>query len=155
MDELISRQAAIDALKKDMASLDHIIKGMSANDVRLDAYVSQRNQVNYDIYTINNLPPAELGTNLAEVGTDCIRRQAAIDLWEKYHPTIAVDAMQYDAELRQLPPIQPKRGQWIDVDVMGVPAQACDQCNTFFPLAYTGGGHHYCPNCGAKMEVTE
>ena len=36
--------------------------------------------------------------------SDLISRQAAIDLWEKYHPTIAVDAMQYDAELRQLPP---------------------------------------------------
>ena len=59
MSDLIDRQAAIDALKNDMASLDHIIKGMSANDVRLDAYVSQRNQVNYDIYTINNLPPAK------------------------------------------------------------------------------------------------
>ena len=81
MDDTISRQAAIDALEKDMASLDHIIKGMSANDVRLDAYVSQRNQVNYDIYTINNLPPVQpeqLGTNLAEVGTDCISRQEAI-----------------------------------------------------------------------------
>ena len=59
MNDLISRKQAIDALKKDMASLDHIIKGMSANDVRLDAYVSQRNQVNYDIYTINNLPTAQ------------------------------------------------------------------------------------------------
>ena len=59
MDDVISRQKAIDALKKDMASLDRIIKGMSANDVRLDAYVSQRNQVNYDIYTINNLPTAQ------------------------------------------------------------------------------------------------
>lgn len=57
--DCISRQAAIEALKNDMASLDHIIKGMSANDVRLDAYVSQRNQVNYDIYTINNLLPAQ------------------------------------------------------------------------------------------------
>ena len=36
--------------------------------------------------------------------SDLIGRQATIDLWEKYHPTIAVDAMQYDAELRQLPP---------------------------------------------------
>ena len=35
---------------------------------------------------------------------DMIYRQAVLDLWEKYHPTIAVDAMQYDAELRQLPP---------------------------------------------------
>lgn len=78
--DTISRQAAIEALKNDMASLDHIIKGMSANDVRLDAYVSQRNQVNYDIYTINNLPPAQpeqLSTDLAEVGMDCISRQAA------------------------------------------------------------------------------
>ena len=57
--DTISRAKAIEALKNDMASLDHIIKGMSANDVRLDAYVSQRNQVNYDIYTINNLPPAQ------------------------------------------------------------------------------------------------
>ena len=57
--DTISRQQAIDALKTDMASLDHIIKGMSAYDVRLDAYVSQRNQVNYDIYTINNLPTAQ------------------------------------------------------------------------------------------------
>ena len=59
MDDLISRQQAIDALKTDMASLDHIIKGMSAHDVRLDAYVSQRNQVDCDIDTISNLPPAQ------------------------------------------------------------------------------------------------
>ena len=39
---------------------------------------------------------------------DMISRQAAIDLWEKYHYTIAVDAMQYDAELRQLPSAQPE-----------------------------------------------
>ena len=87
MDDYISRQQAIDALKKDMASLDHIIKGMSANDVRLDAYVSQRNQVNYDIYTINNLPtaqPEQLSTNLAEAGTDCISRQAAVDVINEY-----------------------------------------------------------------------
>ena len=59
MNDLISRQQAIDALKTDMASLDHIIKGMSAYDVRLDAYVSQRNQVDCDIDTISNLPPAQ------------------------------------------------------------------------------------------------
>ena len=40
---------------------------------------------------------------------DLISRQAVIDLWEKYHPTIAVDAMWYDAELRQLPSAQPEQ----------------------------------------------
>jgi hypothetical protein len=54
--------------------------------------------------------------------------------------------------------IEPERktGKWIDAvlpnDNSGLPVQVCDQCNTFFPLAYTGGGHHYCPNCGARME---
>lgn len=50
---------------------------------------------------------------------------------------------------------QPKMGKWIDIMVGDMPAQACDRCNTFYPLAYTGGGHKYCPNCGAKMEVEE
>ena len=46
--------------------------------------------------------------------SDLIDRQTAIDLWEKYHPTIAVDAMQYDVELRQLPPAQSEQ-RWIPV----------------------------------------
>lgn len=46
----------------------------------------------------------------------------------------------------------PKTGHWVDIMVGDMPAQACDRCKTFYPLAYTGGGHHYCPNCGAKMK---
>lgn len=49
-----------------------------------------------------------------KMNDDQISRQAAIDLWEKYHPTIAVDAMQYDAELRQLPSAQPEQMRVID-----------------------------------------
>ena len=116
--DTISRAKAIEALKNDMASLDHIIKGMSANDVRLDAYVSQRNQVNYDIYTINNLPPAQpeqLGTNLAEVGTDCISRQAAIDTLRGYlvgkrcpdDGTLTCRLIENEV-INKLPPAQPE-----------------------------------------------
>lgn len=43
------------------------------------------------------------------------------------------------------------KGKWIDAMAGEMPIQACDQCNTFFPLAYTGGGHNFCPNCGADM----
>ena len=32
-----------------------------------------------------------------------IRRQDVIDLWNKYRATIAVDAIEYDKQLRQLP----------------------------------------------------
>ena len=49
----------------------------------------------------------------------------------------------------------PKMGRWVDIMVGDMPAQVCDQCNTFYPLAYTGGGHKYCPNCGAKMAERE
>ncbi len=48
-----------------------------------------------------------------------------------------------------------KHGKWFDAMVGELPVQVCDQCCTFFPLAYTGGGHHYCPNCGAKMDLEE
>ncbi len=58
--------------------------------------------------------------------------------------------------IKNLPPVQPKRGKWIDAvipnDNGDLLVQVCDQCNTFFPLAYTGGGHHFCPNCGADMK---
>ena len=117
MCDLIDRQAAIDALKKDMASLDHIIKGMSANDVRLDAYVSQRNQVNYDIYTINNLPteqPEQLGTNLAEVGTDLVSRQAVIDLLKQLRKDgdmVPWEGKDVFARIRELP----EEPHWIPV----------------------------------------
>lgn len=77
MSNLIDRQAVIDALKKDKATLDNIIRSMSANDVRLDAYVSQRNQVNYDIFTINTFPSAQPETAKRIVG----RSRDGMTLW--------------------------------------------------------------------------
>ena len=55
----------------------------------------------------------ELSTNLAEVGTDCISRQQAIDIAKDL--TITVEGyemhnqavMNYCADIMQLPPIQP------------------------------------------------
>ena len=61
--------------------------------------------------------------------------------------------------LKNMPSAESERktGKWTDAvlpnDNGGLPVQVCDQCNTFFPLAYTGGGHRFCPSCGAKMEV--
>ena len=88
---------------------------------------------------------------------DTISRQAVLDLprIKTHNEWGNIIKESVDVEnVRQLPPVnpQPKTGHWIDIMVGDMPAQACDQCNTFYPLAYTGGGHHYCPNCGAKME---
>ena len=88
---------------------------------------------------------------------DLISRQAAIDaIYALSNYTIAWLESAVD-EIEALPSAQPEQqeGQWIDAvipnDNGGLPVQVCDQCNTFFPLAYTGGGHSFCPHCGARM----
>ena len=71
-----------------------------------------------------------------------------------------IHSMDYCDDILEIIERQPtikerKTGRWIDAvmpnDNGGLPVQVCDQCNTFFPLAYTGGGHSFCPNCGADM----
>ena len=49
------------------------------------------------------------------------------------------------------------KGEWIDAEIPlecggSMPIQVCNLCKTFYPLAYTGGGHRFCPNCGARMK---
>lgn len=62
------------------------------------------------------------------------------------------DALTYLDEAPTVDAVPVKHGKWFDAMVGEMPVQVCDQCRTFFPLAYTGGGHHYCPNCGARMD---
>ena len=95
---------------------------------------------------------------------DSIDRQAAIDALADMHCKSDEDGyvwiIRSDAWARidALPSVTPKR-KCIDAvipnDNGGLPVQVCDQCNTFFPLAYTGGGHRFCPNCGARMTEEE
>ena len=103
----------------------------------------------------------QLSTNLAEVGTDCISRQAAIDIAKDL--TITVEGyemhnqavMNYCADIMQLPPIQPKRGRWHYSD--GKPARiglsfgvVCDQCGTESEYCT-----NFCGECGADMRQRE
>ena len=54
-------------------------------------------------------------------------------------------------------PSAERKGKWIDAEIPlesgdTMPIQVCNLCKTFYPLAYTGGGHRFCPNCGARMK---
>lgn len=88
---------------------------------------------------------------------DLISRQAAIDLWDKYHYTIAVDAMRYDAELRQLPSAQPKKGGW---NFIGDDMFECSMCGVSYTAQQLNSLRNYdtdpylpwfCPHCGSDM----
>ena len=134
--------------------------------------------------------PAQLSTNLAEVGKDLISRQAAIDalvaetiytkeeLKEYYeansHRNEWVNGIYESIEtVKQLPPIQPKRGRWIEDKGQqtlmqnfierGEVWRVCSVCGAGHMIghkyaidkAYHDRHHNFCPNCGADMrEVT-
>ena len=58
--------------------------------------------------------------------------------------------------IKTLPSADRPQGEWIDAEIPlesgdTLPIQVCNLCKTFYPLVYTGGGHRFCPNCGARM----
>jgi len=66
---------------------------------------------------------------------------------------------EFDQEIMVAPSIDIDRpqGEWVDAEIPlesggTMPIQVCNLCKTFYPLAYTGGGHRFCPNCGARMK---
>ena len=92
--------------------------------------------------------------------SDLIRREDAIaEICKARTPDVA--SHQY-AELfinavRRAPSADRPQGEWIDAEILSesggaMPIQVCSLCKTFYPLAYTGGGHRFCPNCGARMK---
>ena len=59
--------------------------------------------------------------------------------------------------IKELPSADRPQGEWVDAEIPlesggTMPIQVCNLCKTFYPLAYTGGGHRFCPNCGASMK---
>ena len=82
---------------------------------------------------------------------DLISRQAAIDA------LYSVD--EYNSRsvkaIKQLPPIQPKRGRWIKLDMhRGMADHKCSVCEQecYVPTCMGEPMYAFCPNCGAKME---
>lgn len=143
--DLISRQAAI----KDAESW-----------VSVDEYEKhlQKNVVEW----LKEFPSAELGT-------DCINRQAAIDAFEKElsakynRREFAIGFVGVENILRDLPSAQPvrKTGKWIK-DAHGIPI--CSECGFSAPFMEKGSffkrrieiiPSRYCWQCGAKMEDVE
>jgi len=98
-----------------------------------------------------------LSTNLAEVGTELISREQAIDAvratllaWSympEWRDNKIIEAV------KRLPPIQPKRGRWIHHPEIGWDETwLCDQCGEKTISTVMGKPRaNFCPNCGADM----
>ena len=81
---------------------------------------------------------------------DCISRQAAIDVVEKWFNKIQLNGDICCDGIRSLPSVEPERktGKW---HVEGFEAW-CTNCG-FHPA--TIEAFDYCPSCGSKMEVND
>ena len=91
--------------------------------------------------------------------SDLIERDRVIAVIDRCRHRLQGQGSTYEIMLdmmKAIPSARPK-GEWVDAEIPlesgdTMPIQVCNLCKTFYPLAYTGGGHRFCPNCGAKMK---
>ena len=89
-----------------------------------------------------------------DTSCDCISREAAIEVVQKWFDRIKLNGDICLDGLRSLPSVEPerKKGKWIHI----VGFWECDQCHEKYMDMPTCMGkviYEYCPMCGAKMEV--
>ena len=139
MDDLISRQAAIDAVRSYYDEFD-----------TSDKSIEDR---------IKALPSAQPNVHDTNVG-DIISRQDAIDalgerpmVWAESDYELGA-RNQYDADvlaLETLPSAERKKGRWITKSTNGEMFDVCSACG----YVEWDDSHNYCPNCGAEMRGEE
>ena len=89
--------------------------------------------------------------------SDRLLKESAVIEAFKGRESLIHDVYTATAIIRSVPSADRPQGEWIDAEIPlecggSMPIQVCSLCKTFYPLAYTGGGHRFCPNCGAKMK---
>ena len=97
---------------------------------------------------------------------DTISRQEVLDMckkeidhisknWQNYHsPSEAKSGFSYIAtNICDMPPVtpQPKTGRWMHPYKSDIACE-CSECHIQMPIT---NYFNYCPNCGARMEVSE
>ena len=91
---------------------------------------------------------------------DLIERSEVLKQLRLNHKDVVyIDKKECARRIEAIPSARPQ-GEWIDAEIPlecggSMPIQVCNPCKTFYPLAYTGGGHRFCPNCGADMRERE
>lgn len=151
--DLISRQQAIDAVKKNTFRLKFVEEQNYESSV---AWSTKAVYSDLMEEALLDLPTIQLDTTSA----DYISRQAALNLFPDdnlYWDTNEGYFAPHYAKtlLRNLPSVQPERpkGRWIPT-VSGKGRHECSRCHEYAPC-YQDGSEHlstFCVLCGAKME---
>ena len=103
---------------------------------------------------IKQLSPAH-GTNLAEVGTDCISREQAIEALDKRFDSIPMEQtseiLMLRKDLRDLPPAQPERikGHWVKISPANI--YECSECGKSV-MTNDICAYDFCHGCGADIK---
>lgn len=83
----------------------------------------------------------------AEYSSDVISRQAAIDVLDTGLWGVEWDKALATVMLKDLPSAEKKRGKWLNYLKEGLKWK-CSECGSKYTTPW-----HYCPNCGARMEL--
>ena len=95
-----------------------------------------------------------VATEKGKTMSDLIERSEALKQLRLNHKDVVyIDKKECARRIEAIPSARP-RGEWIDAEIPlesggSMPIQVCNLCKTFYPLAHTGGGYHFCPNCGS------
>ncbi len=90
---------------------------------------------------------------MAENIDNLISRQAAIEAVQNRRMMLSKEKVLLINDLEKLPSVEPKRGKWIEGNHANY--WKCSECGEVTMESVMGKPrHNFCPNCGAKMEVT-
>ena len=157
MDDLISRQAAIEALEK-------CHKQCCREDATGDEWIHYETTLN----EVESIPPAPKND------ADCISRQAAIDAdgvseiltrvieeqKKSHHVDEVIGLMEAKTEVNNAPTLDVKpvvHAHWVPCEDEYEDEYKCSACGgtQFFAMTPQNEGWEYCPKCGAKMDEEE
>ena len=158
MSDLIDRQQAINVIERMRAYIGHNMERAVGA-----AFIEILDDIGEDIGRLPSIQFAtdtnvgtKLGTNLAQLGTDCISRQAAIDAIDEISHEVddgdGFDYAKWRENFCELPPAEPKRirGKWVfKNDLVAIPTgyYECSECK----IGRLMHKENFCPNCGADM----
>lgn len=138
MNDLISREEAIDTLEENKEMINAALDSLTLDYNARRNLEQRRGQINEDIETIKELPSAQQRWKPDEWCTDCKEYDHERNCCPRFNHVI-----------RKTLEEQQKTGQWIE-ETDRKNHWHCSECGEVVGLAKAW--YKYCYNCGAKME---